>query len=131
MTAGESFTSAAVFNAQANKPYAIAVDGALGKQGTCVLNWNLEQTLDQVPTILTPPFDTTVLQGSNATFSIQTLSQPGLLYQWYLDGAAIAGATASTLTISHAQRPDLGLYTIMVVAPTGRSITSEPAELAV
>jgi hypothetical protein len=53
-----------------------------------------------------------------------------LLYQWRLNGALIAGATATTLSITNAQNAHAGAYTV-VVRNNGGAVTSQVATLTV
>jgi hypothetical protein len=54
----------------------------------------------------------------------------GLSYQWYKDGAAIAGATGASHIIPSAQASDAGSYMVRITGSTG-SLDSEPATLTV
>ena len=69
-------------------------------------------TVTVFPTISidTQPQDSTVVEDIATTFSATASSSDGsdslLSYQWYLNGAAISGATSSTLSIT---RPNPGL----------------------
>jgi hypothetical protein len=51
-------------------------------------------------------------------------------YQWFKDGTAVSGATASSCLIANAQASDAGSYTV-VVTNTAGSKTSDPAMLTV
>jgi len=53
-----------------------------------------------------------------------------LTYQWYKDGTAISGATASSYTIESAKQSDAGSYTV-TVSNGGGSVTSDAAILTV
>ncbi len=53
-----------------------------------------------------------------------------LTYQWYKDGTAISGATASSYTIESAKQSDAGSYTV-TVSNDGGSVTSDAAILTV
>jgi hypothetical protein len=53
-----------------------------------------------------------------------------LSYQWSFNGAALSGATASTLTIPGAQTNSAGSYTVAVANSWG-AITSAVATLSV
>ncbi|HEX8407929.1 MAG TPA: pectinesterase family protein [Thermoanaerobaculia bacterium] len=81
------------------------------------------------PAITAQPVDTTVTIGSPATLSVAA-SGEGLFYQWYKNGAVIAGATSSSLTFPSAQVGDAGVYTV-VVGNSGGTVTSAPARLTV
>ena len=88
--------------------------------------------------ILTPPQALAVLPGSNAVFTVTTVSPAAFNYQWRRDGllltnsAQITGATSATMTISNVQAADLGGYTVtasntfgvLVSAPAGLSFTA-------
>jgi hypothetical protein len=51
-----------------------------------------------------------------------------LSYQWSLNGAALPGATTSTLTLNNVQTTDAGSYTVVVANAAG-SVTSAGAAL--
>ena len=70
-------------------------------------------TLTVFPTISidTQPVNVTVVEDIETSFSVvastsESSTDPGLGYQWYLNGNAISGATSPTLSIT---RPDPGL----------------------
>jgi hypothetical protein len=88
-----------------------------------------DQPVAPPPTITAQPTDTVVTIGSPATLSV-TASGENLFYQWYKNGAVIAGATGSTLTFPNAQVSDAGVYTV-VVGNSGGTVTSAPARLTV
>ena len=51
------------------------------------------------PVIAAQPRSVSALMGGMATFSVAVNNSPGLGYQWFKDGVAIAGATGSSFTI--------------------------------
>ncbi|HXU80239.1 MAG TPA: PQQ-dependent sugar dehydrogenase, partial [Polyangia bacterium] len=55
------------------------------------------------PTITTQPANQTVSPGASATFTVGASGTAPLAFQWQRDGGAIAGATASSFTLSSAQ----------------------------
>lgn len=65
------------------------------------------------PTITAGPQPKTVKARDAASFSVTAIGVP-LAYQWALNGTNIAGATASSLTISNVTPVDLGVYTVAV-----------------
>ncbi len=75
------------------------------------------------PIITTQPNAQAVVLGGNATFSVTATGTGTLSYQWYKDGVAIGGATASTLTLSGVTAASAGSYSITVGNSSG-SITS-------
>lgn len=80
--------------------------------------------------IFTQPAAQTVALGQSASFSVLADGTATLAYQWYRNGVAISGATASTYTIPSSAVADWGTYTVVV--STGTSlITSDPAAFRV
>ena len=71
-----------------------------------------------------------VTEGETATISVTLERGETFQYQWYLDGAAISGATSSRLDIENASLADAGTYTVVVSNAAG-SVTSAPAVLSV
>jgi hypothetical protein len=82
------------------------------------------------PSIITPPQSLTVSNGVSASFTVLAGGSPPLTYQWDFNGSALAGATASSLTISNAQAANQGNYTVVVSNAVG-VITSTAAHLTV
>ncbi|MBA3849957.1 MAG: hypothetical protein C0502_08165 [Opitutus sp.] len=75
-----------------------------------------------------PPANQSPELGGTATFSV-TVAGPASAYQWSKNGAAIAGATASSHTVANVQSSDAGLYTVTVTTPAG-TVTSQAGILA-
>jgi hypothetical protein len=83
------------------------------------------------PTITTQPQNANVLQvGGSATFSVSASGTTPFTYQWLFEGAAVAGATASSYTDSSVQTTDIGNYACVVSNPAG-SATSSDASLTI
>ncbi|HOX56136.1 MAG TPA: immunoglobulin domain-containing protein [Candidatus Paceibacterota bacterium] len=82
------------------------------------------------PSITAQPQDQSVSQGANATFTVTATGTAPLAYQWRLNAAPIAGATASTYTRSNVQPADEGSYSVVITNGTG-SVTSSDAVLTV
>ncbi len=77
-----------------------------------------------------------LLQGRSGVLSIEASITPTaynfpLLIQWKKNGAAIPGASALTYTIPSASASDSGTYSAVVSAPSGQSVTSADAVVAV
>lgn len=99
------------------------------------------------PTISAQPADATVVDDDTATFSVTARGTAPLSYQWYRNGAAIAGATAVTYTTAATDVQDSGAtYRVVVtgsvgsaqsrdarltVAPRPPTITTQPANASV
>lgn len=80
--------------------------------------------------IMQHPQSAIVPLGESAVFNV-TASGGGLSYQWFKDGATIAGATGPTLTIQNAQFANAGKYHVRVSDATGASLDSADARLHV
>ena len=96
--------------------------------------------------ITNQPSIISVLANSNATMTVGAFGTAPISYQWSFDGAAVDGATNSTLTVSNAQSPNEGYYQVTLannvgtftsqpiflrVLPSGVVIVSNPAPLSV
>ncbi|WP_341679255.1 discoidin domain-containing protein [Niveibacterium sp. SC-1] len=82
------------------------------------------------PTITTQPANQTVAVGGVAHFSVAA-SGSGLTYQWFKNGAAIAGATAANYDTPAVTAADNGASFYAVVSSGGASTTSQTATLTV
>jgi hypothetical protein len=82
------------------------------------------------PSITAQPSSQTVDLGGGALFSVGAGGTAPFTYQWFFNGAPIAGATGATYTVSDAQQADAGSYTVSVSNPEG-SATSSAAVLTV
>lgn len=82
------------------------------------------------PFITTQPLARTVMAGSNATFSVAAVGDAPLYYQWWFNGAAIPGATATAFTRTNAQLTFAGNYAVVITNLSG-SMTSLTAGLIV
>jgi hypothetical protein len=82
------------------------------------------------PAITSHPQSQSILVGGTATFSVTATSSEPLSYQWQFNGAAIAGATQASYTVSSAQLSHAGDYTV-IVSNIAASVTSAAATLTV
>ena len=82
------------------------------------------------PEITSHPVSQTIQLGQSASFSVAASGPAPLLYQWRLNGAPLAGATGTTLSITNAQNTHAGAYTV-VVRNSGGAVTSQVATLTV
>jgi glucose/arabinose dehydrogenase len=87
-------------------------------------------TSNTAPAIVNQPQSITVTQGQPASFSVTATGTAPLQYQWQKNNVNIAGATASTYTISSAQPGDAAGYRVIVSNSAG-SATSNTAQLGV
>ena len=76
------------------------------------------------------PQSLTVVQGQNATFSVNATGTAPLTYQWRFGGVNIAGATNTSVTLTNVLASQAGLYSV-VISNSGGSTTSSNATLTV
>ena len=76
------------------------------------------------PAITTQPSSQTVTAGGTASFSVKASGNPSPTYQWYFGGAAISGATSSTLSLSNVQTANAGDYYASATNTAGSAISS-------
>ena len=93
---------------------------------TAILNF----LVPSAPSIATQPQNQTVVQSSNAAFSVVANGAAPLSYQWRFNGTNISGATTNSYSKTNAQPADAGSYTVVVTNSSG-SVTSAVATLTV
>jgi hypothetical protein len=82
------------------------------------------------PAITVQPQSTTVAVGSAASFSVTATGTPTLTYQWTYNGANIAGATTSALSVNPTYCTNNGaLYAVQVTSGAGGPLASANATL--
>ncbi|MDB6122497.1 MAG: hypothetical protein JWQ71_1490 [Pedosphaera sp.] len=84
----------------------------------------------QAPMVVSNPHNTSALAGQNVLFSVTATGANPLAYQWQFNGAAIAGATDSTLALNAVTTNQAGIYSVTVTNQAG-SVTSSNATLTV
>jgi hypothetical protein len=87
-------------------------------------------TIGQPVQISTQPASQTVVAGGNVNLSVTATGNPSPTYQWYFNGAAISGATSSTLSMPEVPATAAGAYTV-AVSDQDDSVTSSTAALTV
>ncbi len=83
-----------------------------------------------LPSISSHPSAQTATIGGSAQFSVTATGSSPLAYQWLHNGAPIAGASQSTLSLSNVQLSAAGSYAVTVSNAVG-SVTSNSALLTV
>jgi uncharacterized repeat protein (TIGR01451 family) len=124
---GGFLTSAVEFNVVAGQKYHIAVGGYDGASGLILFNLGFELTGGRLPVITAHPEGRTVAPGSDVSLSVQATGTD-LGYQWFRDGAAIPGATASVLALPAVGVPQVGVYAVRVTSGS-RGVLSRAASL--
>jgi|GEM_PF-307023 len=94
------------------------------------LGYIIESAAPTAPAITTQPAAQDVPIGGNATFTVVASGTAPLTYQWRKNGTDIAGATASTLTLTGVSAADVADYSV-VVTNSVDSVTSNAAALTV
>jgi hypothetical protein len=84
----------------------------------------------RTPSVLVQPPTQVCYWGGSATFTSAISGLAPMSYQWQKDGLAVAGATASSLTLTNLQLANAGSYTVWVTNVSGNA-TSPPAILDV
>ncbi|HOC55404.1 MAG TPA: immunoglobulin domain-containing protein [Verrucomicrobiota bacterium] len=123
---GATGTSYSLSNVQASDAgtYTVVVTNAAGSATSA----NAVLTVNVPPAITVQPESQAVAAGSSVTFSVTASGSPVLSYQWRFNGTNLAGATASSYTLSNVQSAGVGLYSVVVSNPYG-SVTSLEAAL--
>ncbi len=98
--------------------------------GGSVLSSNAILTVIVPPSMQQQPNNLTVSAGQTASFSATVNGSPPFGYQWRFDGAAISGATNTSLVLTNAQASQAGSYTAVITNLAG-SVTSGVATLIV
>jgi hypothetical protein len=80
--------------------------------------------LIEAPSISGQPASQTVGVGGSVIFTVTAGGASPLTYQWRLNGANIAGATATSLTLNNVQLSQAGEYSVLVVNAAGAAVSS-------
>ncbi len=85
----------------------------------------------QAPSIIVPPVDTSVSSGYPATFTVAASGSGTLLYQWYVNGAAISGATGTSYSTAATTAADNGKTVSVTISSNFGNVTSNAVKLTV
>jgi serine protease len=124
-------SSAGVYTGPASvpSPATVAVEAVSAASPSAVASAGV--TLAMLPTIVTQPANLSVTSGQSATFSVSASGVPAPTYQWMINGAAVAGATSSSYTLSNAPLSDNGAQITVVASNVAGSVSSAAATLTV
>ena len=106
--------------------YAVIVSSPYGS----VTSSNAVLTVNLPPFIVGQPLSGTVGEGSNTVLTVTASGTAPLFYQWFKEGAALAGAATTSYSVTNAQLEQAGIYTA-VVSNTFGTATSLGATLVV
>jgi autotransporter-associated beta strand protein len=134
-------TPASLISNATNSSYCIAsADGTNGGLYSVVVSNSYNSVTSVVATLivgnvcsqLSGPFDQTVIQGNNATFStIVVLANPQPTLQWQTNNVNVNGATGTSLTLNNVQYNALNNAKISVIANNAACIVTNSATLTV
>jgi exopolysaccharide biosynthesis protein len=79
------------------------------------------------PVILAQPQSQTVLAGQSVTFSVSVSGTAPLSYTWRFNSNNLPGASAATYTLTNAQSPLAGTYSVLVTNSFGSTLSSNAA----
>ena len=77
-----------------------------------------------IPEFNFQPVSTSVLAGTNVTFSVSASGPGPLRYQWRFNTNDLAGATSSILTLSNVQPANAGFYSVRVTNNYGAAFST-------
>ncbi len=91
---------------------------------------NAVLTVGYPPAIAVQPSSQEVPQGTNVLFTVTATGTAPLSYQWSFNGAALAQAANSSLSLTNVQGANIGSYSVLISSPFG-SVLSSNAVLTV
>jgi len=126
VTTTDPFVTTSTPSAAGTGVVTIAMAANTGSARTTTIEIAGEQlTLSQAgaadPVVTTAPVNQTVASGGAATLSVTTTGAQA--YQWFFDGVAIPGATASSYTIPAVAAGNAGTYTVTITNSSGSATT--------
>ncbi len=110
--------------------YSVVVTNASGTVTSSTAVLAVTGSASVAAAITAQPVSQAVVAGNTATFSVTATGSPAPTYQWAKDGAAISGATGSTLTLAAVNPGNAGNYSV-TVSNSGGTVTSAAAVLIV
>ena len=124
--AGATNTILSLSNIQYSGLYSIIVSNSFG----FIASSNAMLNVITPPVLTIQPLNSTLIGGSNVTFTSSISSSYTFVYQWQFNGTNLPGATNSTLSLSNLLDSQSGAYNLVASNSLG-SITSPPASLTV
>jgi len=113
--------------------YAVEVSNAYGSQTSS----NAQLIVNEAAHIVRQPANRRATVGSNTRFTVLAVGTAPLLYQWSFNGAILADATNSRLSLTNVQDAQAGLYAVLVSNVFGFELSSDasltvvtPAQIA-
>lgn len=135
--ASRSFSNGLVFDSRLYSPLSDVSPVQLADSAACqhmavLKDFFLpsDETNTNQPFITQQPQSRMIPPGDNATFEVAATGESPLRYQWRFNESNLAGATASSHTVTNAQTTNAGNYTVVITNAFG-SVTSEVAVLSI
>jgi hypothetical protein len=125
-----SYTTPATTTNDSGSTFSVMVSNSAGNVTSSVATLTVNAA-PVAPTITTQPVNQTVTAGQTATFTVTVTGTAPLSYQWYRNGAAVAGATSASYTTGPTTSSDNGAQFTVMVANTAGTATSTPATLTI
>ena len=127
---GSSYRTPATTTNDSGSTFSVVVSNSAGTVTSSVATLTVNAA-PVAPTITTQPMNQTVTAGQTATFTVTVTGTAPLSYQWYRNGAAVAGATSASYTTGPTTSSDNGAQFTVMVANTAGTATSSPATLTI
>ena len=123
-----------MFGSSDNRIYALNVSGGTSSSPWPMHRQNPARTGRKAgagaPVVRTQPSSRAVAIGGSTTLSVVADGLDPLTYQWYFNGAPIAGANQASYTITNATASSAGNYTVVITNGAG-AVTSSVATITV
>lgn len=116
-------SSAVTFSVTSGSRYYVQVNGYGGDEGSITLNYPSPAAVNTPPVIVSQPAGAILVAGEPLALSVTATGTAPLSYQWFLGGAPISGATASSYSVTSVAEENEGSYEVTITNPHG-SITS-------
>jgi len=106
--------------------YAVVITNLYGSVTSAAAVLTVEEAAtNQAPIFTLQPVTVAVNEGGSATLTAAAFGVPAPTYQWRFNGADVAGATGTALTIDPAQVSDQGRYRVGVTNSEGGLLSEE------
>lgn len=125
---GNSHTTPAAVQGDSGSTYRCVVTNSVGSTTS---NNAILSVIPSPPVVVSHPSDQTVVNGSQATFSVSAGGTPPLAFQWQRDGVDIGSANGTSYTTPPAGTADDGALFQCIVSNAYGTSTSAPAQLRV
>lgn len=115
-----NYTTAAMALADNGVQYRVVATNAVGSTASVAVTVSVSD-LDVAPSITTQPANLNVASGSDAVFAIDARGTEALSYQWYRNGAALAGANGPVLRLTGVTVLNSGSFSVRVSNSAGNA----------